>query len=96
MRRKAPVPFGKGPTEKDPHHGHLAGGLLHSEGGRRKRTSPTGTSSAAYPTARPVRGETTRKRTRERGHLAAWSTPRARVRAAAARTRANTPRWPGT
>ena len=29
MRRKAPVPFGKGPTEKDPNHGHLAGGLLH-------------------------------------------------------------------
>jgi hypothetical protein len=33
MRRKTPVPFGKGPTEKDPNHGHLAGGLLHSEGG---------------------------------------------------------------
>jgi hypothetical protein len=33
MRRKAPVPFGKGPTEKDPNHGHLAGGLLHSTGG---------------------------------------------------------------
>ncbi len=32
MRRKAPVPFGKGPTEKDPNHGHLAGGLLHSGG----------------------------------------------------------------
>jgi hypothetical protein len=30
MRRKAPVPFGKGPTEKDPNHGHLACGLLHS------------------------------------------------------------------
>ena len=26
-----------------------------SEGGRRKRTNLTGTSSAAYPTARPVR-----------------------------------------
>ena len=28
------VPFGKGPSEKDPNHGHLAGGLLHptSEG----------------------------------------------------------------
>jgi hypothetical protein len=23
------VPFGKGPSEKDPNHGHLAGGLLH-------------------------------------------------------------------
>ena len=31
MRRKAHVPFGKGLTEKDPNHGHLAGGLLHSE-----------------------------------------------------------------
>jgi hypothetical protein len=34
MRRKAPVPFGKGPTEKDPNHGHLAGGLLHLTGGK--------------------------------------------------------------
>jgi hypothetical protein len=24
-----PVPFGKGPSEKDPSHGHLVGGLLH-------------------------------------------------------------------
>jgi hypothetical protein len=24
-----PVPFGKGPSEKDPRHGHLVGGLLH-------------------------------------------------------------------
>ena len=23
------VPFGKGPSEKDPNHGHLVGGLLH-------------------------------------------------------------------
>ncbi len=37
MRRKAPVPFGKGPTEKDPNHGHLAGGLLHSAGGRTEK-----------------------------------------------------------
>jgi hypothetical protein len=29
MQRKPPVRFGKGPTEKDPNHGHLAGGLLH-------------------------------------------------------------------
>jgi hypothetical protein len=36
---------------KDPHHGHLVGGLLHSEG-RRKRTRSPGTSSAAYPTSR--------------------------------------------
>jgi transposase InsO family protein len=26
------VPFGKGPSEKDPNHGHLAGGLLHPVG----------------------------------------------------------------
>jgi hypothetical protein len=26
---KPHVRFGKGPTEKDPNHGHLAGGLLH-------------------------------------------------------------------
>lgn len=38
MRRKAPVPFGKGPTKKDPNHGHLAGGLLRSAGGHGKRT----------------------------------------------------------
>jgi hypothetical protein len=29
MRGNPHVPFGKGPTEKDPSHGHLAGGLLH-------------------------------------------------------------------
>jgi hypothetical protein len=32
MRGNSPVRFGKGPTEKDPNHGHLAGGLLHSAG----------------------------------------------------------------
>ena len=26
-----PVPFGKGPSEKDPRHGNLVGGLLHSK-----------------------------------------------------------------
>ena len=31
MRGNLPVRFGKGPTEKDPNHGHLAGGLFHSE-----------------------------------------------------------------
>ena len=52
MRRKAPVPFGKGPTEKDPHCGHLAGGLLHSEGGPGKRTGGnTSTAPGAYLTA---------------------------------------------
>jgi hypothetical protein len=30
MRGNSPVPFGKGPSEKDPRHGHLVGGLLHS------------------------------------------------------------------
>ena len=45
----------------------------HSGRGRRKRTRTTGTSPAAYFT----RGETTRTRTRSRGHLAAWSTLRA-------------------
>ncbi|MFY1673888.1 transposase [Plantactinospora sp. WMMB334] len=33
-----PARFGKRPTEKDPHHGHLAGGPLHSGSGPRKRT----------------------------------------------------------
>jgi hypothetical protein len=32
MRGNLPVRFGKGPTEKDPNHGHLAGGLFHSVG----------------------------------------------------------------
>jgi hypothetical protein len=30
-----PARFGKRPTEKDPNHGHLAGGPLHSRGARR-------------------------------------------------------------
>ncbi len=33
-----PVPFGKGPSEKDPNHGHLVGGLLHLTGGGWKRS----------------------------------------------------------
>jgi hypothetical protein len=33
MRGNSPVRFGKRPTEKDPNHGHLAGGLFHSGGG---------------------------------------------------------------
>jgi hypothetical protein len=33
MRGNSPVRFGKGSTEKDPNHGHLAGGLFHSVGG---------------------------------------------------------------
>ncbi|QOC93995.1 hypothetical protein D0Q02_24090 [Micromonospora craniellae] len=31
-----PARFGKRPTEKDPHHGHLAGGPLHPCGRVRK------------------------------------------------------------
>jgi hypothetical protein len=34
MRGNSPVPFGKGPSEKDPSLGHLVGGLLHSVGAR--------------------------------------------------------------
>jgi hypothetical protein len=52
MRGNSPVRFGKGPTEKDPSHGHLAGGLFHSGRGRRKRTRTAGTSPAAYFTLR--------------------------------------------
>ncbi len=40
---------------------YLAGGLLYSEGGRWKRPGYTGTSLAAYPTVRPVRGGADRK-----------------------------------
>ena len=51
MRGNSPVRFGKGPTEKDPHCGHLAGGLLHSEGGPGKRTGGnTSTAPGAYLT----------------------------------------------
>ncbi|MET7355551.1 group II intron reverse transcriptase/maturase [Streptomyces mirabilis] len=32
MRSKPPARFGKGPSEKDPSHGYLVGGLLHSSG----------------------------------------------------------------
>jgi hypothetical protein len=37
MRGNSPVRFGKRPTEKDPNHGHLAGGLFHSTGGSWKQ-----------------------------------------------------------
>jgi hypothetical protein len=37
MRGNSPVRFGKGPTEKDPSHGHLAGGLFHSVGGHTEK-----------------------------------------------------------
>ena len=38
MTGNRPARFGKGPTEKDPPHGHLASGLLHSASGLGKRT----------------------------------------------------------
>jgi hypothetical protein len=34
---RRPTSLGKGPTEKDPNHGHLAGGLFHLTGGSWKR-----------------------------------------------------------
>ena len=49
MRRKAPVPFGKGSTEKDPNHAHLAGGLLHSEGGHAEKDPIWVPRRVAYP-----------------------------------------------
>ena len=38
MRGNSHAPFGKRPTEKDPHHGHLAGGRVHSASGLGKRS----------------------------------------------------------
>ncbi|WP_406480981.1 group II intron reverse transcriptase/maturase [Streptomyces sp. NBC_01615] len=43
-----PAPFGKGPSEKDPTHGHLVGGLLHSSVG-----SGTASSTASSGNCRP-------------------------------------------
>ena len=37
MRGNSPVRFGKGPSEKDPNHGHLVGGLLHHRDLLRRR-----------------------------------------------------------
>ncbi len=51
-------------------------GTSGSEGGRRKRTSTTGTSSAAYPTSRPVREGAVGKRTSTSWHLARRPTSR--------------------
>lgn len=67
MRRKSHVSFGKGPSEKDPNHGHLVGGLLHSGRGRRKRTRTTGTSPAAYFTSVGARGVKFPRATRRSG-----------------------------
>ena len=55
MRRKAPVPFGKGPTEKDPNHGHLARGLLHSAGGRAEKDPLTRVPRRAADPARDAK-----------------------------------------
>ncbi len=43
----SPARFGKGPQEKDPNHGHLVGGLLHSTGGGWKRSAISVTAPAA-------------------------------------------------
>ena len=43
------APFGRGSSEKDPNHGHLAGGLLHSGGGRREQDHTSGTSPDGLP-----------------------------------------------
>ncbi|WP_412075678.1 ISAs1 family transposase [Streptomyces xanthophaeus] len=45
-----PVPFGKGPSEKDPSHGHLVGGLLHSGSSRAETTPPRAPRRAADST----------------------------------------------
>src|SRR6478752_5353292 len=51
------VLFGKGPTEKDSSQEYLAGGLLHSGRGRRKRTPARSTSPAAYFTREGADGK---------------------------------------
>jgi len=48
LRENSSGGFGKGPTEKDPNHGHLAGGLFHSAGGHAEK-DPT-RYLAAWPT----------------------------------------------
>ena len=51
-----PVPFGKGPSEKDPRHGNLVGGLLHLTGGGWKR-SDLATVTAVKRPAGETRGK---------------------------------------
>ena len=46
MRGNSSVRFGKGLTEKDPNHGHLAGGLFHLTGGSWK---PVNSGHNQYP-----------------------------------------------
>ena len=56
MRGNPHALFGKRPTEKDPNHGHLAGGRLHSAGGHGKRTRGNpATAPVPDPTAAPRR-----------------------------------------
>ena len=45
-----PARFGKRPTEKDPTPGHLAGGPLHSAGGRAEKDPTRAPRCAAHPT----------------------------------------------
>ena len=49
-----PVPFGKGPSEKDPRHGNLVGGLLHSTGRGWKRSPTPPRQSLTLPPSRLV------------------------------------------
>jgi hypothetical protein len=46
--------FGKRPTEKDPNHGHLAGGRLHSTGGSWRRSTRTMATGVAPPFGKPA------------------------------------------
>ena len=64
--------FGKRPTEKDPHHGHLAGGPLHSASDLGKRTGSN------PGTAPQVDSTTAHRRETPADPAAAVSTPRHR------------------
>ncbi|MDX2732929.1 MULTISPECIES: hypothetical protein [unclassified Streptomyces] len=55
-RTIALAPFGKGPSEKDPGHGHLVGGLLHSADG--SGTAP-GTRSTRLQSLADAKGAVT-------------------------------------
>ena len=61
MRGNPQALFGKRPTEKDPNHGHLAGGPLHSAG---RPGKPTGSNPGRAP-----RPDPTKKRYLEDIHL---------------------------
>jgi hypothetical protein len=56
--------FGKRPTEKDPNHGHLAGGPLHSAG---RPGKPTGSNPGRAP-----RPDPTKNRYRDEHHLSRY------------------------